>query len=147
MPKVRPGDVIFVPDQTKNYLDQPPSEVVRVLGAIGKPGRYEFSDEMSILDLLAEAGGPTTDALQDRIIVINLSSAQTQAHVFDLLGFAKTGDIRRVPVVRAGDVVYMPNRSQDEWQQITGAIGNMVSAGVAGRNRGVAKPEASVRRS
>ena len=128
LPKVRPGDVIFVPDQTKNYLDQPASEVVRVLGAIGKPGRYEFSDEMSILDLLAEAGGPTPDALQDRIIVINLSSAQTQAHVFDLLGFAKTGDLRRVPVVRAGDVIYIPNRGQDEWQQITGAIGNMVSA-------------------
>jgi protein involved in polysaccharide export with SLBB domain len=128
LPKVRPGDVIFVPDQNKNYLDEPPSEVVRVLGAIGKPGRYPYSDEMSILDLLAEAGGPTSDALQDRIIVINLSSAQTQAHVFDLLAFAKSGDIRRIPVVRAGDVIYIPNHGQDEWQQITGAIGNMVSA-------------------
>ena len=128
LPKVKPGDVIFVPDQTKNFLDQPASEVVRVLGAIGKPGRYEFSDEMSILDLLAEAGGPTTDALQDRIIVVNMSSAQTQAHVFDLLGFAKTGDLHRVPVVRAGDLVYVPNRNQDEWQQISGVIGNMVSA-------------------
>ncbi|RBP16095.1 protein involved in polysaccharide export with SLBB domain [Roseiarcus fermentans] len=128
LPKVRPGDVIFVPDQSKNYLDEPPSEVVRVLGAVGKPGRYPYSDEMSILDLLAEAGGPTADALQDRIIVVNLSSTQSQAHVFDLLAFAKTGDIRRVPVVRAGDVVYIPNHGQDEWQQITGAIGNMVSA-------------------
>jgi protein involved in polysaccharide export with SLBB domain len=128
LPKVRPGDVIFVPDQTKNFLDQPASQVVRVLGAIGKPGRYEFSDEMSILDLLAEAGGPTGDALQDRIIVINLSAAQTQAHVFDLLAFAKTGDIRRIPLVRAGDLIYVPNHGQDEWQQITGAIGNMVSA-------------------
>jgi protein involved in polysaccharide export with SLBB domain len=128
LPKVRPGDVIFVPDKTKNFLDQPASEVVRVLGAIGKPGRYEFSDEMSILDLLAEAGGPTTDALQDRIIVVNMSSAQTQAHVFDLLGFAKTGDVHRVPVVRAGDLVYVPNRNQDEWQQISGVIGNIVSA-------------------
>ena len=129
LPKVRPGDVIFVPDQSKNYLDEPPSEVVRVLGAVGKPGRYPYNDEMSILDLLAEAGGPTTDALQDRIIVVNLSSVQTQAHVFDLLAFAKTGDIRRIPVVRAGDVIYIPNHGQDEWQQITSAIGNMVSAG------------------
>ena len=128
LPKVRPGDVIYVPDQTRNFLDQPASDVVRVLGAIGKPGRYEFSDQMSILDLLAEAGGPTTDALQDRIIVINMSGAQSQARVFDLLGFAKSGDIRRIPTVRAGDVVYLPNRNQDEWQQISAAIGNMVSA-------------------
>lgn len=129
LPKVRPGDVIFVPDQTKNFLDEPPSEVVRVLGAVGRPGRYPYSDEMSILDLLAEAGGPTGDAMQDRIIVINMSSAQTQAHVFDLLGFAKTGDIRRIPVVRAGDVIFIPNHGQDEWQQIASAIGSMISAG------------------
>lgn len=128
LPKVRPGDVIFVPDQSKNYLDEPPSEVVRVLGAVGKPGRYPYSDEMSIIDLLAEAGGPTGDALQDRIIVINLSSAQAQAHVFDLLAFAKTADVRRVPVVRAGDVIYIPNRGQDEWTQVAGAIGSLISA-------------------
>ena len=128
LPKVKPGDVIFVPDQSKNFLDQPPSQVVRLLGAIGRPGRYEFSDEMSILDLLAEAGGPTGDAMQDRIIVINMSGAQTQTRIFDLLAFAKTGDIRRVPVVRAGDVVYIPNHSQDEIQELVAALGNLASA-------------------
>ncbi len=128
LPKVRPGDVIYIPDQTRNYLDQPPSQVVRVLGAVGKPGRYEYSDEMSILDLLAEAGGPTGDAMQDRIIVINLSNAQSQARIFDLLAFAKTGDVRRIPVVRAGDVVYLPNKGQDELAEISSAIGNIVSA-------------------
>jgi len=128
LPKVRSGDVIYVPDRNKDYLDLPASRMVRVLGAIGKPGRYQFNDDMTILDLLAEAGGPTNEALQDRIIVVNLSPGQTQAHVFDLLAFAKSGDVRAVPVVRAGDLVYLPNRNQDQIQEFFASIQNVVSA-------------------
>jgi protein involved in polysaccharide export with SLBB domain len=127
LPRVRPGDVIFVPDRSKDYLDLPASRMVRVIGAIGKPGRYQFNDTMTILDLLAEAGGPTNDAMQDRIIVVNMSSRQSQARSFNLVGFAKTGDIRRLPVVRAGDLVYVPNRNQDEWKQFMDDIKDLVS--------------------
>ena len=128
LPKVKPGDVIYVPDKSKDFLDQPASRMVRVIGAIGKPGRYPFSDDMTILDILAEAGGPNADALQDRIVVINLSAGQSQAHIFDLIGFAKTGDIRRVPVVRAGDVVYVPDKSQDIFNQLSEGLSTVVSA-------------------
>lgn len=128
LPRVRPGDVIFVPDRSRDYLDLPASRTVRVIGAIGKPGRYQFNDTMTILDLLAEAGGPTNDALQDRIIVVNMSVGQSQARSFNLVGFAKTGDIRRLPVVRAGDLVYVPNKNQDEWKQFMDSIKDVVSA-------------------
>ncbi len=30
--------------------------------------------------------------------------------------FAKTGDIEKLPVVRAGDTVYVPNTSQSDWK-------------------------------
>ena len=128
LPMVKPGDVIFVPDRAQAFLDLPPGRMVRVLGAIGKPGRYEFSDDMTILDLLAEAGGPNGDALQDRILVVNLSSRETQAHLFDLVGFSKTGDIGRVPVVRAGDLVYVPNKNQDTWAQLSDGLSTIVNA-------------------
>ena len=128
LPMVKPGDVIFVPDRAQAFLDLPPGRTVRVLGAIGKPGRYEFSDDMTILDLLAEAGGPTGDALQDRILVVNLSSRETQAHLFDLVGFSKTADIGRVPVVRAGDLVYVPNKNQDTWAQLSDGLSTIVNA-------------------
>ena len=35
---------------------------VQVLGAVVKPGRYEWSDEMSLFDLIAAAGGPRARA-------------------------------------------------------------------------------------
>jgi protein involved in polysaccharide export with SLBB domain len=116
LPKVKPGDVVFVPDRNKEWLDDSKEVTVRVLGSVGKPGRYRFSGDMTLLDLLAESGGPTNDALQSKIIVINFSADGEQAHIFDLVSFAKTGDIRKLPVVRAGDTVYVPNASQSDWK-------------------------------
>ncbi len=32
-------------------------QLIRMLGAVHKPGRYRFHDSMTILDILAKAGG------------------------------------------------------------------------------------------
>ncbi len=117
LPKIRAGDVIFVPDRNKEWLDDPKEATVRVLGAVHKPGRYRFSDEMTILDLLAEAGGPTPSALQSRILVANIGCCTEQARMFDLLSFAKTADTHMLPVVRPGDTVYVPEVTQLESRQ------------------------------
>lgn len=118
LPKVRTGDVIYIPDRSKDYQDQPASATVRVLGAIGKPGRYVFNDDLTLLDLLAEAGGPTNDAMHDKIIVVNMSSTTQQARLFDLVGFATSADISKIPVIRAGDLVYVPHRTQSDWRMV-----------------------------
>lgn len=109
LPKVRPEDVIFVPEIGRQWLDKPKEETVRVLGSVAKPGRYRFDDTMTILDLLAEAGGPTSEAYQERIVVVNRSVAEPQASSFDLVAFAKGGDFNELPVLRVGDTVYVPN--------------------------------------
>ncbi len=127
LPRVRPGDVIFVPDRNRNWLEEAPGETVRVLGAIGKPGRYRFHDGMTILDLLAEAGGPTREALQEKIVVVNLSCCSNQARVFNLVDFAKTGDFAKLPVVRIGDTVYVPTTDQSDWQIFMKGIQDFVS--------------------
>ncbi len=116
LPRVKPGDVIFIPDRNREWLDSPKESTVRVIGAVGKPGRYRFTDDMTLLDLLAEAGGPTDNALQSKIVVINISQQTEGARLFDLVGFAKTGNIEKLPVVRAGDTVYVPNTSQSDWK-------------------------------
>lgn len=116
LPRVKPGDVIFIPDRNREWLDSPKESTVRVIGAVGKPGRYRFTDDMTLLDLLAEAGGPTDNALQSKIVVINISQQAEGARLFDLVTFAKTGNIEKLPVVRAGDTVYVPNTSQSDWK-------------------------------
>ena len=117
LPKVRNGDVIYVPDRNKDYMDQPASQVVRIMGAINRPGRYPFGDSVTLLDLLTEAGGPSADALQDRIVVVQLSGHRKQARVFSLIDFVKTGDIERVPLLRGGDLVYVPRIGDNTWKK------------------------------
>jgi protein involved in polysaccharide export with SLBB domain len=116
LPRVKPGDVIFIPDRNREWLDNPKESTVRVIGAVGKPGRYRFTDDMTLLDLLAEAGGPTDSALQSKIVVLNVTQQSEGARLFDLVKFAKTGDIDKLPALRAGDTVYVPNLSQSDWK-------------------------------
>lgn len=115
LPHVQPEDVIFIPDRGRDWLQKSRQTTIRVLGAVGKPGRYNFNDDMTLLDLLAEAGGPQSNALQDRIVVINKSTGQDQARVFDLEAFAKTADFSTLPVLRNGDTVYVPGEEQSGW--------------------------------
>ena len=128
LPKVRPGDVIFIPDRNRDWTDTGNEANVRVLGAVAKPGRYRFSDNMTILDLLAEAGGPTRDAYQEKILVVNMGGSSAQARAFNLTEFARTGNLEKVPTVRAGDTVYIPDAGQSDWSRLTKTLGEVLPA-------------------
>ena len=127
LPDVQPGDVIYFPDKSADWLALGKEQTVRVLGSISKPGRYKFNDSMTVLDLLAEAGGPTADAYQEKIVVVNFARGQDQAETFNLVHFAKTGNFQELPVLRAGDTVYVPNATQSDWQQFMGGVRDTVS--------------------
>lgn len=112
LPKVKPGDTIYIPEKNRNWLDRSKESTVRVLGAVNKPGRYVFNDTMTILDILAEAGGPSDSAYLEKITVVNMSCCQGQARSFNLIEFSKTANIYQLPVLRAGDTIYIPDRSE-----------------------------------
>ena len=121
-PKVMSGDTIFVPEKNKDWLNKPKEEVVRIMGAIKKPGRYSFDDSMTLLDILAEAGGPTASALIDKIVVINHSCCKEQSRTFNLEKFIRKPDSRNIPILRAGDTVYIPDQSQDFLRNTRGSL-------------------------
>ncbi|WKY56767.1 SLBB domain-containing protein [Vibrio sp. SNU_ST1] len=112
LPNVTAGDTIYIPEKNKNWLDTPKERTVRVLGAIKNPGRYVFNDNMTILDILAEASGPTDNAYVEKITIVNMSCCQGQARTFDLVKFSKTANIYNLPVLRAGDTIYIPDRRE-----------------------------------
>lgn len=116
LPKVRVGDVIFIPDRNREWLDEAKEATIRVLGAVTKPGRYRFTDDMTVLDLLAEAGGPTPSALLTHLVVINMGRTN-KSTTFDLIHFAKTADITTLPVLRAGDTIFLPQGAHHEVRQ------------------------------
>jgi len=112
IPDVKMGDTIYIPEKNRSWLDQPKETTVRVLGAVNKPGRYRFDDSMTILDLIAEAGGPSDIAWVDNIVVVNTSCCINQARTFNLAEFSRTAKFNMLPVIRSGDTVYVPNKSE-----------------------------------
>jgi protein involved in polysaccharide export with SLBB domain len=126
LPTIQSGDVIYIPDRKRDWLDITKESTVRVLGAVGAPGRYRFEETMTILDLLAEAGGPSTSALQDRILVVNRARSEEQATRFDLEKFAESGDPSLLPLLQPGDTVYVPGREQSAWFNIMGSVKDIV---------------------
>lgn len=129
LPTINIGDTIYVPERNKPWLDESKENTVRVLGAVAKPGRYHFNDNMTILDLLAEAGGPTQEAYIDKIIILNVSksrSGQDIGRSFDLEDFVKYPDFSNLPLVRAGDTVYIPSIEASNWRIFMSAIRDML---------------------
>ncbi|MCG9582509.1 SLBB domain-containing protein [Vibrio tubiashii] len=112
LPNVTMGDTIYIPEKDKIWLDRSKESTVRVLGAVNNPGRYVFDDNMTVLDLLAEAGGPSERAYLEKISIVNMSCCQGQARTFDLIDFSKTANIYKLPVLRAGDTIYVPDRNE-----------------------------------
>ncbi|MDD1783938.1 SLBB domain-containing protein [Enterovibrio sp. ZSDZ35] len=132
LPNVKTGDTIYVPEKNPNWLDRPKEVTIRVLGAINKPGRYTFDDHMTILDLLAEAGGPSSNAYIEKITVVNVSCCRDQAQTFNLSEFSRTARFQDLPVIRAGDTIYIPTKEESTAEKIRQGITDLFQlAGIA----------------
>ncbi|OUR92731.1 sugar ABC transporter substrate-binding protein [Gammaproteobacteria bacterium 42_54_T18] len=118
LPQVKTGDTIYIPEKDRIWIENSKESTIRVLGAINKPGRYRFNDSMTILDLLAQAGGTSANAYHQKITVVNLSCCKDQAQTFDLSKFSRTASFNDLPVLRAGDTVYIPNKSESSIEKM-----------------------------
>ncbi|MGI9283307.1 MAG: SLBB domain-containing protein [Endozoicomonas sp.] len=127
LPSVEVGDTIYIPSRNRSWVEKKQDQTIRILGAVNKSGRYEFNSEMSILDILAEAGGPTKTAYIEKIIIVNASDYKNQAHTFDLMGFMKNPDVSKLPVIRPGDTVFIPDVSNTQFAYFIDALKDVLS--------------------
>ncbi|WP_257285044.1 SLBB domain-containing protein [Endozoicomonas sp. SESOKO1] len=122
IPKVKPGDTIFIPSSERRWVEKDPQDTVRIMGAVYVAGRYDFTNNMTILDLLAEAQGPKETAYIEKILIVNSSCCENRSTTFDLVDFMKDPDASRLPVLRAGDTVFVPELSQSYWNVIMARV-------------------------
>lgn len=131
IPKVLPGDAIYLPQKNKDYTETNTRHVIKVLGEVRNPGRYRYASNMTVLDVLAAAGGPTQQALVTKILVVNMGTRmESKSTAFDLLKFSKTGDLRMLPTLREGDVIYVPNNEEDFRKQLANTLQNLANASI-----------------
>jgi protein involved in polysaccharide export with SLBB domain len=65
------GDIIEV-----SHIGERVGNWVEILGNVKRPGRYEYTSEMSVVDLVALAGGPWRDTLEERALLDRVDESQ-----------------------------------------------------------------------
>ena len=95
---VLPGDIVYIPEGVN---------LVYVLGEVRMPHVYPLIEGMTLLELLARAGGPAEQTARMRSIVLfrKLEDGQTEAQLIDVRRALQTG---YSPTLEPGDIVYVP---------------------------------------
>ena len=101
--RLKPNDIVYIPDSGDTS--------VYVMGAVPRPGAYRLTPDMSLLDALAQAGGPSEDAASQEIAIYRPSKqALEQVPLKSLL----TADRRVNFALEEGDIVYVPKSTMAE---------------------------------
>lgn len=118
---VYPGDIVYVPEGVN---------LVYVMGELGRPGVFELTNNMTLMQLIAGAGGfiEQTARMRQVVLMREIDEDETKVMIVNLRNMLKTG--ADIPL-EAGDVVYIPQkrlvRAQNFVQQFTGTISPMLS--------------------
>ena len=115
-----------------NYYFARPNEltiIVNVLGFVARPGRYEISNSIDLMNLLALAGGPTADGALDDIKITRLVKTDS--------GFERKEmrvNLDELPEVDAADLVLHPGDviqvDRTGWATFRDVIGVVTTAAI-----------------
>lgn len=104
LPILKDGDTIVVPGN-------PLMATVKVLGSVQKPGSFDIAFRMSLLDVIALAGGTTDQADLSHVKVISFGGQNAgETRVINVEALLQASNLKSIPVVAPGDVVYVPKR-------------------------------------
>jgi len=95
------GDVVFIPDTRRQ---------VAVMGEVAQPGVYAYTEGMTLMEVMAMAGGPSAKADLDRVRLYRgerVEDALRLEVADDRLAFE--GDIKRNPALAPGDILFVPS--------------------------------------
>ena len=90
-------------------ISNPANQKISVLGAVTRQDNYPVTGELSLLEILSTAGGPTIDADLGRVRILFSGNSNDQQEV-DLSSYLEVGNAEGAPKVQPGDVVYVPKK-------------------------------------
>jgi polysaccharide biosynthesis/export protein len=84
------------------------SQIVYVMGSVGKPGVYALGSPLTVLELLVKAGGLAEFAKAKDIQIVRKDGAKTSRFFFNYKSFVEGKDSRQNISLKTGDVVIVP---------------------------------------
>jgi protein involved in polysaccharide export with SLBB domain/GT2 family glycosyltransferase len=132
-PVLQDGDTIIVSRLEKNS-DQKPAIFLRssvavdrisvaVGGEVKNPGEVKVAPNQSVLDAIANAGGPTDAADLSSVTLLRQQDGQMIASVLDL-DAARRGNVDQNPLLASGDSLIVPRSG---WRNFTDSFGRILS--------------------
>lgn len=121
LPPIYPGDTINVsgispqPGETATTMPggvtstQVEEDVVYIYGQVVRPGGYQFTRNLTLLEAIIIAGGPTPAAKLDEVKVIMVGDNYSSVMTVDLKKYANEGTPAPL-LLNAGDKIYIPEQ-------------------------------------
>jgi polysaccharide export outer membrane protein len=106
---IQPGDMLVVPESQDRVV---------VIGAVNKPGRYDLSENMTLFDALALAGGPTEKGNLGGIQLVRLEGGKMKTIAVKADQVLQGKDAAQNLKLQSGDFVYVPHGGQSIWDII-----------------------------
>lgn len=117
---------------TSNYYFAKPNEltiIVNVIGFVQKPGRYEISSSIDLINLLSLAGGPTADGAMNDVKITRLATVGSRYERkefqinLDKLSIITAAELALQP----GDIIQVDRTG---WSTFRDVFGVVVSAAI-----------------
>ena len=87
------------------------SKKFMVLGEVNSPGVFTIDTNLTIIEAIAQAGGMTNEAKQNKVIVIRRGKEKTELLSFNFKDVWDKGDTARDVMLRPGDIVYVSTKT------------------------------------
>ncbi|MCS6777253.1 MAG: SLBB domain-containing protein [Chloroherpetonaceae bacterium] len=112
---------------------------VTVRGAVQRPGTYIRSENMRVMDLLRQVGGPAPDAYLDRAVLLHQHGDGTYRYEYFSIADAQAGKPDQNPLVQDNDllVVYRVGEAQFTPERVVRIEGAVLAPGVYPRGEGM----------
>jgi len=103
----------------KKYLKSPSVSVsvkqfsmnhIYIMGEVAKPGRYDLTDNMTVLDALTLAGGSTNMANLDGTHISRTENGKSAAIPVKVKQLIQGTDAKQNLKLQTGDLIYVPRR-------------------------------------
>lgn len=123
LPTLKPGDMIFVPGRSRNLLESGTlgslgsswsssasinrsSEIILIMGEVNRPGIIPFVSNMTLLEAVVTAGGPTRNAKLKEIRVIREQKGIIKISKVNLGDMINKSDLQPY-FLRQGDTIIL----------------------------------------
>lgn len=113
------GDMVTVPESTSKIV---------VLGFVGQPGVFPIRDGVNVT--LSDALGMAKGFDNKRgglasIAVVSMVNGKEDRKTYNLKRYLKNGDVTQNPLIKSGDVIYVPETGKLDWSLITQSISTL----------------------